>query len=345
MILKALGKAPSDERQRAFQASDNWKGGVFANIEHTAVMREGASYPKLLVDALNRPKNATPLSVLPSVRLDLHALTDSTPQIVWFGHSSYLMQYRAFRVLVDPVLFGNSSPVSFFGKPFPTETVYAPEDIPAIDLLVLSHDHYDHLDYVTLTKLKDRIRRVVCSLGVGSHLEFWGFDKSIITELDWHQTHSVNESLALTALPARHFSGRVFTRNTTLWNSYAMRWHDHNLFLGGDSGYDAQFKRTGREHGPFDIAMLECGQYGKDWPNIHMFPEETAQAALDLNAKQLLPVHWARFMLSTHGWKEPIERLIVAAQKLGIQIVTPRIGGVVQVGAPPDNNFWWKELA
>lgn len=345
MILKALGQAPSKTLLAEFEKSPHFVNGKFANIEPTEMLRKGASYPKLLREALRRPKSTKPSETLPSVRVDLHRLDDSTAQIVWFGHSSYLISYNGFRILMDPVLFGKSSPVGFFGEPFPITNPYSVADIPPIDVLVLSHDHYDHLDCVTLGKIRDRIRRVVCPLGVSSHLKFWGFDPAIITELPWNSKIDIASGISLTALPARHFSGRVFTRNTTQWSSYALKLHDYNIFLGGDSGYDGQFKIIGNQYGPFDLVMLECGQYGVDWPYIHMFPEETAQAATDLKARRLLPVHWAKFVLANHSWSEPIERLVVATRNVNYELITPGIGAVTGVVGDVRENRWWEGLA
>lgn len=341
MILKALGKLPTAQQVAGFTQSPQWKEGSFRNIQPTQVMRPGASYPKILRDVLSRPKSTKPSHVLPSVHVNLHGLPDATPQIVWFGHSSYLIAHNGFRILVDPVMFGTSAPVSFIGQPFPITAPYSADDIPPIDLLVLSHDHYDHLDFVTLTKLKDRIRRVVCPLGVSSHLVYWGFDSAIITELAWNDSLNVASHSAITALPARHFSGRTLTRNKTQWSSYALSLAEYKLFLGGDSGYDGQFTVIGDNHGPFNIAILECGQYGADWPNIHLFPEETARAAIDLRAKQLLPVHWGRYVLANHSWSEPMQRLVMAANDAPFGLVTPHIGDVVALGATPILNHWW----
>lgn len=344
MILKAFGKLPSAQQRAAFSQSPQWIDGSFRNIESTEVLRPGASYTKMLRNAFARPKSTKPSHVLPSVHIDLHHLPDSTPQIVWFGHSSYLISHNHFRILVDPVLFGTSSPVPFIGQPFPVTSPYVPADIPPIDLLILTHDHYDHLDFVTLTKLKDKVRRVVCPFGVSAHLVYWGFEASIITEVAWNSQVNIAPDIALTALPARHFSGRTLTRNKTLWSSYALKLRNYTLFLGGDSGYDNQFKVIGDNHGPFDIAILECGQYGVDWPFIHMFPEETARAAHDLRAKQLLPVHWGKFVLANHPWSEPMERLVIAAQDADFELVTPSLGAAVAVGHEPMTNRWWEAL-
>jgi L-ascorbate metabolism protein UlaG (beta-lactamase superfamily) len=344
-MIKALGRLPTAQQMAEFASSPHWKNGTFQNVGHTDVMRPGASYPKVLFEALSRPKTTKPDQTLPSVRLDLNGLPDGTPQIIWFGHSSYLIAHNGFRILVDPVMFGTSSPVSFIARPFPITTRYSARDIPPIDLLIISHDHYDHLDFVTLTALKDKIRRVVCPLGVSSHLMYWGFSASIITELAWNGELSVAKDISMTALPARHFSGRTLARNKTQWSSYALALHEYKLFLGGDSGYDNQFKIIGDKHGPFHIAMLECGQYGVDWPTIHMFPEETAQAAIDLRAQQLLPVHWGRYVLANHPWAEPVERLVRAAKGAPFSLATPDIGAVIEVGREPKVNHWWESLS
>ncbi|MGV3709765.1 MAG: MBL fold metallo-hydrolase [Gemmatimonas sp.] len=343
-MFKAFGRIPTRGDASRFPASPRLQDGVFSNIEPTLVMREGASYVDLVREALSRPSDTKPPAVLPSVRTSLHAMPDDQPTVVWFGHSSYLISYHGFRVLVDPVLFGNASPVSFFGAPFPVSNPYVARDIPPIDLLILSHDHYDHLDYVTLRALRDRIARVVCPLGVSSHLRYWGFSADIIQELPWFEQHEVRTDVSLTALPARHFSGRAFTRNHTQWCSYALQLGTYNIFVGGDSGYDQQFALIGSTYGPFDIAMLECGQYGQYWPNIHMFPEETAQAAADLNARQLLPVHWGKFVLANHSWNDSIERVSSAARQFDFDLLTPMIGASSVIGVRDVSRPWWRDV-
>jgi len=182
---------------------------------------------------------------------------------------------------------------------------------------------------------------VVAPLGVGAHLEAWGVRPSQITELDWWETMTVAPDSQLVATPARHFSGRRLDRNRTLWASYVLYLPGYRLFLGGDSGYDAQFQRIGEAYGPFDLAILECGQYGQDWPQIHMTPEQTVQAAVDLRAKVLLPVHWGKFVLANHAWDEPIRRVWGAAAIASLPVVSPRIGEPFQLGAEPASALWW----
>ncbi|GAB3495077.1 MBL fold metallo-hydrolase [Spirosoma knui] len=336
-----FGSDPTASRLERIQHSPNYRDGTFQNLAPTAVMREDASYRTMLVDYFNKSKDNSPNKPLPSIQTDLKAIADDKPTIVWFGHSSYLIKSKGITVLVDPVFSGNASPVSFFGKSFPGSDVYSADDMPDIDLLVISHDHYDHLDYKTVAQLMPRVKKVYTALGVGAHLERWGFPADKIVEFDWWEQHKVADDIELTATPARHFSGRSLTRGKTLWTSFVLGLHGYTLFLGGDSGYGDHFKEIGKKYGPFDLAILECGQYGKDWPNIHMFPAEVATAAQDLRAKTLLPVHWAKFALAYHAWNEPIQLLTQAAERQGLDVTTPQIGEPVVIGAVYPKKRWW----
>ena len=345
MNRKVFGKTPSGKRLTRIMQSPHYKGGVFQNMEPTQVMREGASYLGLTKNFINRPVTVKPAAALPSVKTDLRQPAPAKPLITWFGHSSYFIRSHDFNILVDPVFSGHASPFSFFGAAFKGSDAYTVQDFPQIDLLVITHDHYDHLDYATVTRLFPKIQQAVTPLGVGAHLEYWGLDAAKITELDWWEGRTLDAGITITATPARHFSGRMFVRNKTLWASFVLQLHGHRLLLGGDSGYDAQFKIIGERFGPFDLAMLECGQYGDDWPSIHMKPEETVQAALDLRTRVLMPVHWGKFVLSLHPWNEPVKRVVVAAEKAGLPVATLRIGGTYAVGDEVGLDQWWEEAA
>ena len=276
----------------------------------------------------------TGLSVRTYVRTD-------KPVIVWFGHSSYFIKIQNSTFLIDPVFSGNAAPVSCMVKSFEGSDIYTTDDFPGIDYLVLTHDHYDHLDYKTILKLKPKINNIFCSLGIASHLIYWGFDEKIITEMDWWQTNKLGDEMFLTAAPSRHFSGRGLKRYKTLWSSFILQTGSHNLYLGGDSGYDAHFKEIGEKYGPFDIAMIECGQYNTAWPFIHMMPEETAQAAADLKAKVLLPVHWGKFTLALHAWNEPVKRLL-KGPGVAYKVTTPMIGEPVILDEVYPEKHWWQ---
>ncbi|GHB60530.1 MBL fold metallo-hydrolase [Persicitalea jodogahamensis] len=293
-------------------------------------------------DYLRPGKDRQPSQPLPSVKTDLSTLPSDGATVVWFGHSSYLLKIAVKTILVDPVFSGNASPVAFFGKNYPGSNVYGVVDMPEIDILLLTHDHYDHLDYKTISQLRPKVKQVVTSLGVGAHLERWDYSPEMITELAWHEEAQLEGSLRFTALPARHFSGRLFKRGQTLWSSFVLDGPGYKLYLGGDSGYDTHFREIGEKYGPFDLALLECGQYNQNWPYIHMMPEETAQAALDLRAKVLLPVHWGKFTLALHPWYEPIERVSLRAQELGLPLVTPMIGQPFTIGENLPGNAWWR---
>jgi L-ascorbate metabolism protein UlaG (beta-lactamase superfamily) len=330
-MFKAFGRSPKRK---------------FFNIEPTEVMRKDASYIGLIRQQFSKPDDVSPKNPVASIKTDLRALAQNsgdTPEVVWFGHSAYLIAQKGKTMLVDPV-FENASPVSFIGKPFAGSGIYHAEDMPDIDLLIITHDHYDHLEYKTLMRLKGKIKSIVCPAGVDSHLTYWGFDAHIISSLEWNEETALpimGANVKVTALPARHFSGRGITRNKTLWNSYALQLEGFKIFIGGDSGYGEHFKTIGEQHGPFDIAFIECGQYGKDWPNIHMLPEETARVALEIKAKILFPVHWAKFVLALHPWNEPIKRLLKAAEQMPYIVVSPKIGEPYTFGKDFIQQEWW----
>lgn len=343
-MLKRFGKLPSGERQARIQKSTGYRDGEFKNLEETNINPGGLSMFKMLRKMSKRPSTVRPKQELPNVKTNLNTVEPGDPAIVWFGHSSYFIKTEKLNILVDPVFSGFASPFSFFGKAFEGANEYNPGDMPEIDLLVLTHDHYDHLDYKTLKELKPKVKKIVTSLGVGSHLELWGFKPEIINELVWWQTIELCENYKLTAAPSRHFSGRGLTRFKTLWSSFILEYDDFRIYLGGDSGYSKAFKQIGEKFGSFDLALLECGQYNEAWPQIHMMPEQTAQAARDLNAKILMPVHWGKFVLSMHPWDESVKRVIKACEELGQDYVTPQIGEVYRLNSDFQQNNWWEDI-
>ena len=341
MQQPTFGKKTANGRLARIKKSPNYRNGAFQNQSHTPNLAEGTSPWDIVKAYFNLPKDREPAQPIPSVKTDLKTIPADVPTIVWFGHSSYLIKIAGKSILVDPVFSGNASPVAFFGKNYEGSNVYSVDDMPEIDVLLITHDHYDHLDYDTVTKLRPKVKQVVASLGVGAHLESWGYDAQNIRELDWNDVAEV-AGFTLTALPARHFSGRGFKRNQTLWSSFALKGAGYTLYLGGDSGYDEHFKAIGAQYGPFDLAILECGQYNEYWKYIHMLPEQTAQAALDLGAKVLLPVHSAKFSLALHAWHEPLERVSQEAQRLSLTVTTPMIGQPVRIGKEYPRKVWWR---
>lgn len=341
MQQDVFGADPVDTRLARIRQSKNYRDGAFQNLSPTAVMAKGVPVTRMVRDYLNKSKINTPAEPLPSVKTNLVTLSDRVPTLVWFGHSSYLIKSNGLSFLIDPVFSGYASPVSFFGGSFPGSDVYSVAEMPAIDFLILSHDHYDHLDYTTIVALIPKVKMFYTALGVGAHLERWGVPADRIVEFDWWEGGELAPGVRLTATPARHFSGRSLARGRTLWTSYVLKLPGYSIYLGGDSGYDIHFKAIGEKYGPFDLAILECGQYNESWPSIHMMPEEVVTAAQELRAKTLLPVHWGKFALAYHAWNEPIERVTKRAAELNVDITTPRIGEPIQVGLPYPRDIWW----
>lgn len=341
MSVKITGKLPSGKHLEKLKQSPNYKNGAFQNLSPTPMKPDDVSYWKMSKEFFKKHPEVKPPAKLPFIKTDLNELSDDEPVLIWFGHSSYLLRTNKKNILVDPVFSGNAAPVSCMVKAFPGSNEYKAENMPPIDYLILTHDHYDHLDYKTIKKLYKKVGHIYCSFGISSHLKHWGVDEQKITEMDWWQTEQLNDTMKLTAAPARHFSGRGLKRGQSLWSSFILKTKDYNIYLGGDSGYDSHFKEIGEKYGPFDLAILESGQYNTMWPLIHMMPEETVQAAVDLKAKKLLPVHWGKFRLGMHPWNEPVKRVINKAKELNVPVITPKIGEAVNFIKPNDGNFWW----
>ncbi len=343
-----FGKLPEGERLERIKKSPNYRDGAFQNIHHTPDLSEDASYYTIMKDfAFGDKSRVSPTDKIPSSKIDLFSLDKSENILVWFGHSSYFMQLDGKRILVDPVLSGSASPFSFAVKAFNGTDAYTTDDIPEIDYLFISHDHWDHVDYETLVKLKPKIKKVFCGLGVGAHFEHWGFDLNKIHEKDWNTEINLEDNFEVHVTPARHFSGRGFKRNQALWVSFVLKTPAMQIYIGGDSGYDTHFKEIGDKFGAFDLVILENGQYDKSWKYIHMMPDEVLKAAKDLNAKRLFPVHSAKFALANHAWDEPLTKVATLNQELEtpFSLVTPVIGQKVEIqnmNQPFEN--WWEGL-
>lgn len=340
-LVTSLGQNPKGQALLYLNKQPNYVKGEFRNLPYTDdtthINRVG-----MLKQVFGKPDSVNPPQLLPWVKTDLKALPDEKPVIVWFGHSSVLIKYKGTNILIDPIFSGNAGPIPFMIKAFDGGKNYNVEDMPPIDVVIISHDHYDHLDYPTLKKLLKNIKKVVAPLGVGSHLRYWGFKPEQIEELNWGQSFILPGGTSITATPARHRSNRTLQTGKTLWASYVIKTGDYRIFYSGDSGFGYHFKNIGAQYGPFDLAIMECGQYGPNWPHSHMLPEKTAQAALDLKANVLLPVHWSKFAESSHKWNDPVRRLLPAAQKLGIQVTVPKIGEPYMIGDPLLQQVWWE---
>lgn len=344
MMHPKFGKRPSGERLERIKKSPNYSDGKFQNQRYTPQLTQ--SLTTALYDYLfAKSKASKPEGIVPSKAIQWQEIQAAdSPQLIWFGHSSYLLKIEGKYILVDPVLSGSASPIPGGTKAFPGTDVVIPADLPPIDLLLITHDHYDHMDYKTLKALQPQVKQVICGLGVGEHLAYWGYTAQQIAEGDWWDVISVDEVLTVTLTPARHFSGRSIFSANTLWTSFVLETPSKKLYLGGDSGYDTHFKEIGEKLGPFNLAILENGQYDKSWKYIHMMPEEVVQAAKDLQAAVLFPVHSAKFVLGNHAWDEPLERISAWSVQEKMPIITPMIGECVildQMQTQP--TYWWKK--
>ncbi len=329
-----FGKYPANARLEKIKKSLHFKDGQFQNIHHTPEITEGYSYYEVMSEFFfKRNPNRVPIDSIPSVKTDLQNLPIDQDMLVWFGHSSYFIQIDGKRILVDPVFSGNASPIPGTNKAFKGTDRFTADDLPAIDYLFISHDHYDHLDYETYIALKTKVKKVFCGLGVGSHLERWGFTESQIVEKDWNEDVPLGDGFIVHTTTARHFSGRGVSRNNTLWMSYLLESPTQKIFIGGDSGYDTHYKEIGNKYGPIDLAILDNGQYDIKWRYIHHLPNETLKAAQDLKAKRLFPVHSSKFAMANHAWNEPLVKISTSNKNLPrpLPLVTPIIGELVDL--------------
>jgi L-ascorbate metabolism protein UlaG (beta-lactamase superfamily) len=340
-----FGRLPQGERLDRIARSPNYQAGTFHNRQPIVrVVEGGGGFGLWLKFLMRNDDNLTPPAPLPVVKTDLKAMDPDEDAVVWLGHSSYFVRLNGRTILIDPVLSDHAAPVSFSTRAFDGTTVYAAEDIPDIDYLLISHDHWDHLDYDTVIALKPRIKHVVTGLGVGEHFARWGFPSEMVVEADWDDTVRLEDGLAVHVLTARHFSGRLFDRNRTLWVAFALETQSRRIFYSGDSGYGEHFKAIGERFGGFDLVMLDS-QYNKAWQYVHMNPEQAAQAAQDLHATAALPSHAGRFNISYHSWDDPFRRFVAAGEDRPYRLVTPEIGEAVRLDdAKQTFARWWETL-
>jgi L-ascorbate metabolism protein UlaG (beta-lactamase superfamily) len=324
--------------------SSHYRDGAFQNRIDTPMYPEGSSTLSVMYHfTFDKTEHTKPDEPLPSIQRDLHTKPfNGSPVVTWFGHSTTLVQMDGKNILTDPIFSKRASPVSWAGpKAFEGTTGYSVDDLPAIDVVLISHDHYDHLDYNTIVALENKASIFIVPLGVGSHLEHWGIPLDKIVEVDWWTEIPLTDGLTIVSTPSRHFSGRGLAFGKTSWGSYIIQSGHHKVFFSGDSGYDIHFQQIGEKYGPFDLAMIETGQYNQLWPNIHMMPEQSVQAASDLHAKLLLPVHWSKFELALHPWNEPPSRALQKAEELHIQMITPLIGEAARTDSLFSVKRWW----
>ena len=333
----SVGKLPDEDDRRIFaEQSKQYHGGQFRN-ENAVRTISGEGYP-------SSPRRK-PKTKIPAERPELSAGTGPADlTFTWLGHSSFLLQTGGMNVLADPVLSGRSSPVSFAGPERFSEIPLSAEEMPRIDLLLISHDHYDHLDYRTIRKLRDKVDVFAVPLGVDAILRGWGIDEERIHALDWWESIEINGT-TVTLTPSQHFTGRDPLRtNRTLWGGYYLRNEEHSVYYTGDGGYCGAFRQVCERLGAPELMIAECGQYDTVWPQVHMFPEETVKAAKDVQAGWTIPVHWGAFCICNHAWDDPARRVTAEAEKEDLLLATPRIGQTVdysRIGSYRE--AWWEE--
>jgi L-ascorbate metabolism protein UlaG (beta-lactamase superfamily) len=349
-VSKEFGGKPTKEQLTTYNESGHYiqKDNQFENLVETSMDMGFKSIVGTMIEFIKGNPNGRPTKELPLIKIDSLQVAENQTKtrLIWFGHSAFLLQLEGKNILLDPMLGDVPAPHPLLGgKRYTKELPIEIEKLPTIDAIIISHDHYDHLDYGTIQKLKSRTKAFYVPLGVGAHFVAWGVDPAIIHEMNWwDETKLENIQLAFT--PSRHFSGRGLTdRNSTLWGSWVIAGKEDTLFFSGDSGYGDHFKAIGDKYGPFDFAMMECGQYNEKWAQIHMMPEQTAQAGLDVQAKVLMPIHWGAFTLALHDWTDPVVRVTAEAKKLNLEVIIPKIGESIWLeDLKVSNSNWWKEL-
>lgn len=341
-----FGALPEGADLKRLQASPNYVDGEFRNLIPRPILSDDSSFAGALIRSLTEKRTGTvPPCPVPSVRPDFRAQNPSKDLVIWMGHSSFFLQLGGHRLLVDPVFSDHAAPVSFSTKAFAGASPCSVHDLPDIDCLLISHDHWDHLDYPTVTELKDRTGIVVCGLGTGAHFRRWGFDNAVIHEADWGETITLSNSLRIHLVTASHYSGRTLTRNKSLWTGFMLESPSRRIFFSGDGGYGPHFADIGKTFGAPDLALMDCGQYNERWKYIHMTPEEAVQATQDMGAGMLLPAHAGKFALAYHAWDDPFRRVCAASQGKNFTLLTPRIGDIVPLeGAAPVFSRWWEDM-
>ncbi|HTG65157.1 MAG TPA: MBL fold metallo-hydrolase [Flavobacterium sp.] len=346
-MRKQFGARPSKSDLEKYSKSTYWNGKIFENLEETTMEFALSNLPKFLHKQFCQKEDREPPKPLPILSFDKAEFESGTHLMksVWYGHSTILMRLNHATILIDPMFGQDAAPIAPFKvKRFSEGTLDLIDDFPEIDLVLISHDHYDHLDYESVLKLKGKTKQFYVALGVKRHLVSWGIDSEKITEFDWW-AEAVFENIKITFTPTRHFSGRGLTdRAKSLWGGWAFKTEAENIWFSGDSGYGNHFAEIGTRLGPFDFAFMECGQYNENWHQIHMYPEESVQAAIDAGVKNMMAVHWAGFALAQHSWKEPVERFVEKATSENLNFIVPEIGELFTAKNSNNTEFWYRNV-
>lgn len=340
-LAPQFGSNPSKEENIKYDKLFNYKNGNFINNEDTPLMTGKVStWEFFKSDSLRKPENLQTEKIKSSFFTQLQ---DNEYQVAWLGHSTFLISINQTIIMLDPMLGSHASPIPIPSlRRYSNELPILPDSIPFIDYVIFSHDHYDHLDFSTIRIIKDKVKAFLVPLGIGSHLRGWGVKEEKIREMNW-DTFYRNDDIEFLCLPARHFSGRgPLNKNSTLWSSWAIKSSIIKIYFSGDSGYGNHLKTIGDKHGPFDISLIDCGQYNTAWEFSHMFPHQAVQAAVDLNSKYFMPIHWGGFTLALHPWDEPVIESRKLAAKIGLNCLTPKIGDVLSSETiTQESSEWW----
>lgn len=342
----AFGGNPTKEQKDTYKHFDNYVDGKFVNAVPTSLFMGSSDSSAASKESNANTKDRSPAAQIPVEPIDWNKIKGEKDSLTWLGHSAFLISIDNKKILLDPMLGPIASPVSFAGVKrykYSEDMMNIIDEMPPIDAVFISHDHYDHLDYQSIMKLKSKVSHFFVPIGVSAHLIRWGIPKEKITELNWWDERSYR-GLNVAFTPSRHFSGRgIFNSSTTLWGGWTIRGKNTRLYNSGDGGYGPHFKEIGKKYGPFDITLIEGAQYDKRWANVHMIPEQSVQANIDVNGKNMILMHWGAFTLANHGWKEPIERALKEAKKAKVNLIVPEIGETILLDSGLDIpiSSWW----
>ncbi len=339
-----FGGKVSEEQRRKYSNSPHYHNEGFENI--TTYLPEVIK-PQFAQPVVQQEHDKMPKTPIPYQKIDPKCFGDTLEKtrVTWFGHSTLLIEADEQLIMIDPMFSAVPSPVQWIGrKRYAAELPIEVVDLPTLDYVLITHDHYDHLDYQSIQQIKGKVKKFIVPLGVSAHLIAWGVQPEQIDELDWWES-TTNYPIEFRLTPCHHYSGRrLDDRRATLWGGYIIKTSKDKLYLSGDGGYGKHFEEIGKKYGPFDLAMMECGQYYRGWAHNHMLPEQSAKAAHEVGAKVVLPIHWGAFTLAFHPWSEPIQRFLQMAPEFNLEVAIPLVGQSFLLGEPSPNTHWWKKV-
>lgn len=343
-IHPTFGGNATKKQKTAYSKFNNFSNGKFVNQVPTKMSMSAMDLLSMMKDFIAGRKDRSPSGPIQESIMDWNKINSDKDSLTWFGHSAFLLSIDNKKLLIDPMLGPVASPVSFAGsKRYGKNMLHIIDEMTFLDAVFITHDHYDHLDYPSIQRLKSKVGHFFVPHGVGAHLNRWGVATEKIIELNWWDEIAF-QGLTVALTPSKHFSGRgIFNRDTTLWGGWVILGKNTRVYTSGDGGYDSHFKEIGKKYGPFHMTLIEGGQYDKRWAWVHMTPEEAVQAHLDVNGKNMMLIHWGAFTLAYHAWTEPVERALQRANEANVNLITPKIGETVSLTGEVTVPFsaWW----